>query len=205
MNYLNYLTYGQLGKFLSVIVVGVIAIALLVITTAGITKFEQIQQQAAVNDLINRYGATARDRCAPPTLLEGPLSNATNRFVVIDTSNQIVYQPYQDALGASGAANSAQDLTAVICVKPNPVLVETCPYTFTDSTYVFNKYRYRSDITLYLIDIQTGKYASTTTLTADNPPNCPDSVKLDDDHAIYGPWPAPTSFLAWLNTATTRQ
>lgn len=165
------------------------------------------QEQAARDELITLFGPNANRLCQTLSYPSGkPLSNAVNRYLVINVNQSSIYRPFYDVLGVQERATSLENLTAVICLIEQQTLIEECIYEdrqsyYQDGVFRFRVNRYRNDLSADLLDLATGMVVERATLYGGEPPQCPDNARINE-HDIIGPPPTIETFLEWFNAAT---
>src|SRR5438552_3637575 len=113
-------------KLLTYLMILIVLLAVIGVVAGAGLYLKQQRETAARTALTDQFGADILALCTTPP--KKAVGLATGKYLVIDTKNQWIYQPYQDALGSTLAATSKQDVATVVCLAPSRILVETCSY-----------------------------------------------------------------------------
>ncbi len=187
---------------------GIILVAIGALVAQDWIKQQNLQQEQTERDeFASRFGPDISALCSPVNTLDetsNPIIVPSPRYVVMDVNEDHVYHPFDALLTDAQRATSRQDLTTSVCVDLSPHNIETCSYEdhqsyYKNGVYRFDVHRYRRDMDVYIVDIQSSTLIAETILRGTTPGDCPSTASVDQPD-IYGQPPDADTFARWFQS-----
>lgn len=206
----------RISRRMRVMTVLYAAIILLIIGIFGGQEFlkqQRLQQaQSARDTFATSFGPDTASLCQPVkihTANSNTVSAPDPHFVIMDVNEESIYQPFDLLLTDSERATSRLDLTTAVCVDVSNVRIESCAYEdhqsyYKEGVFRFTVDRYRTDIDVYIVDVDSSTMIARTTLRGSKPDTCPDKASIGAND-IYGSPPPASDFESWFRQMNPAQ
>jgi hypothetical protein len=156
---------------------------------------QSVDQARTQTTIFKQFGEANFTRCHNLATTAGwEVTTDSPHILAVDAKAGSLDSDYQAALPTNLRATNQQDLTHILCVQQNQVELSKDNYgDKNDTTTIYTCLRYRVNVEVFLIDVQSDSVVGYHKVSGGLPQTCPDQT--DDNLTYFGTAPSPAQVI----------